>query len=596
MGVVAALAAGTLGVITQSPASAADSNVTVLHGIPGVTVDVYVDGALTLEDFEPKDVAGPLALPPDDYDIEVFSAGADPGGTPVIEQTVTVPDGEDVSLIANLNGAGTPVLSAFVDDAAATPQDSGRVVVRHTAAAPTVDIQSGDADIVPNLAYGTEDSIELPAGSYPVSVQVSPDGATALDLGTVPVAAGQRLTVWAIGSASGGTLDVLVQAEDVGAESAVRVLHGIPGVTVDVYVGGALTLEDFQPKNVAGPLGLAPGSYEIEVFGANADPAGTPVISQNVTVPSNEDVAVIANLNNAGTPVLSAFVEDQSPTAAGQGRVVVRHTANAPTVDIQAGGADLFANLVYGAEAAGEVPAGSYPVAVQVSPSGSIALDLGDVAVTAGQRRTVYAIGSAGGGTLDVIVDDATVGQSFTDVPADHPFITEVSWLVDEGISTGYPDGSFRPAVNVTRQAFAAFLYRWSGSPEGLDPTCASSPFTDVPVSSPFCGEIAWLADADVFHGFNDGTFQPTATVSRQAAVASLYRVEGSPNGVDPTCAAAAFTDVPANHPFCGEIDWAVDQGLVDGYPDGSFRPDAGLTRQAGAAFLYRYDGLVNDE
>ncbi|MGB3829110.1 MAG: DUF4397 domain-containing protein, partial [Ornithinimicrobium sp.] len=64
---------------TALPATAQDeSRVSVLHAVPGLTVDVYVNGEETLPDFEPGTLTDPLTLPAGDYDIEVYAAGADP--------------------------------------------------------------------------------------------------------------------------------------------------------------------------------------------------------------------------------------------------------------------------------------------------------------------------------------------------------------------------------------------------------------------------------------------------------------------------------------------------------------------------------------
>lgn len=177
----------------------------------------------------------------------------------------------------------------------------------------------------------------------------------------------------------------------------------------------------------------------------------------------------------------------------------------------------------------------------------------------------------------------------FTDVPLTHPFAEDIIWLVDNDLATGYPDGTFRPGAVVTRQALAAFFYRLYGSPGGPDPTCSAAPFIDVPIDHAFCGEIAWAVAEEITTGFPDGTFRPGATVTRQAFTAFMYRLAVAPGGPDPTCAVAPFIDVPTTHPFCGEIAWAAENEITTGFPDGTFRPAATVTRQATAAFLHRF-------
>jgi hypothetical protein len=119
----------------------------------------------------------------------------------------------------------------------------------------------------------------------------------------------------------------------------------------------------------------------------------------------------------------------------------------------------------------------------------------------------------------------AAPDPGFSDVPPSHPFYEEIAWLVDAGLSTGYPDGTYRPGAPISRQAMAAFLYRAAGAPGGADPTCADAPFPDVATSHPFCGEIGWLAGTGITTGYPDGTFRPTDTVTRQATVAFLQRL-----------------------------------------------------------------------
>ena len=171
---------------------------------------------------------------------------------------------------------------------------------------------------------------------------------------------------------------------------------------------------------------------------------------------------------------------------------------------------------------------------------------------------------------------------SFTDVPLDHAFFEQIEWLTKEGIATGYTDGTFRPAAPVSRQAAAAFLSRWLPTPELAD--CTVAPFTDVPATHTFCKQIAWMSDAALTAGYPDGTFRPAATVTRQAGAAFIARAVG---GELPVCTVAPFTDVPVDHAFCEEIQWMKAEGLSVGYPDGTFGATLPMTRQAMAAWIY---------
>jgi lysophospholipase L1-like esterase len=178
--------------------------------------------------------------------------------------------------------------------------------------------------------------------------------------------------------------------------------------------------------------------------------------------------------------------------------------------------------------------------------------------------------------------------QGFSDVSATHPFRSDICWLVGEEITTGYSDGTFRPAAPVTRQAMAAFLHRLVGSPLILEHETPT--FRDVGTSHPFYDEIEWAEDEGVIAGFPDGTFRPSASVSRQAMAAFMFRLV-DPDGWTPP-GSASFSDVGPGHPFFSEVEWLVAEDIANGYDDGTFRPSASVTRQSMAAFLHRVAAL----
>ncbi len=184
-------------------------------------------------------------------------------------------------------------------------------------------------------------------------------------------------------------------------------------------------------------------------------------------------------------------------------------------------------------------------------------------------------------------VDLSACLSGFRDVPFAQPFCDDIYWMVARGITSGYGDGGFHPGDQVTRQATAAFLYRYDGQP----PFSAPNPptFDDVGVTHPFRTPIEWLADSDISGGYADGGFHPAAQVTRQAFASFLYKYAGptfTPPGT-PT-----FDDVPTSHPFFAAIEWLASTGVTSGYADGGFHPTSLITRQAIAAFLHRYDDL----
>jgi hypothetical protein len=231
------------------------------------------------------------------------------------------------------------------------------------------------------------------------------------------------------------------------------------------------------------------------------------------------------------------------------------------------------------------VTSGALPAGLSLAAGGTIsgtptAVGLGSVTITVTDSSGNPGTASR---TFPLVV-------TFTDVPTSNSFFDDIAWLANSGVTSGYPDGSFQPQAAVSRQAMAAFLYRYQ-NPGTPAPACQAAPFPDVPAASTFCPQIAWLAGQGITGGGADGMFHPTAAVTRQSMAAFLYRF-AHPGADQPTCTEAPFPDVPVTNPFCGEIDWLANSGITGGYTDGTYRPTTVISRQSMAAFLHRLDQL----
>jgi len=179
------------------------------------------------------------------------------------------------------------------------------------------------------------------------------------------------------------------------ANSTVYVVHGIPGQAVDVWVNGTKTLENFEPTKVAGPLDLPEGAYDI-VLTKPGDPITTPILKvDDAAVPGGQNLSLVAHLNAGGQPTLTAFVNDTSPVAAGQARLIVRHTAAAPAVDVRANGAVAFPGLTNPNEAKADLAAGPVSADVVLAGTSTVVLGPADLNLAEGTATIVYAIGSA---------------------------------------------------------------------------------------------------------------------------------------------------------------------------------------------------------
>ena len=132
-----------------------------------------------------------------------------------------------------------------------------------------------------------------------------------------------------------------------------------PDLPVDVYVNGALTLDDFQPETVAGPLDLPAGSYEVAITAADAADASSPLLTAKADLAGGNSYSLVAHLDADGNPTITPYANDISTISAGQTRLVVRHDAAAPAVDVRAGGTVVLAGVTNPAEGVLNIPAGT---------------------------------------------------------------------------------------------------------------------------------------------------------------------------------------------------------------------------------------------
>ncbi len=217
----AALAVAPLAV--GVPAQAADdATVTVVHGIPGATVDVYANGKPLLTDFKPGTVTDPVSLPAGDYDLKVTAANAGAGGAAVVEaKGVTVPAGANISVVAHLTTGGDPVLTPFVNDVSTVSAGQARLTVRHTAAAPAVDVRANGDVAFKALTNPNEAKADLPAGTISADVVLAGTDTVAIGPADLTLAEGSSTIVYAYGSAADDTLVLAVQT--------ISGLHSAPG-------------------------------------------------------------------------------------------------------------------------------------------------------------------------------------------------------------------------------------------------------------------------------------------------------------------------------------------------------------------------------
>ena len=113
---------------------------------------------------------------------------------------------------------------------------------------------------------------------------------------------------------------------------------------------------------------------------------------------------------------------------------------------------------------------------------------------------------------------------------------------------------------------------------------CPSAPFTDVDTAKWYHLSVDYVLTHKMMNGVSSHAFAPNANLTRGMLVQILYNLEGKPKGT-----AANFSDVQADAWYAEAVGWAATNKVVTGYADGTFRPNAAVTREQAAAILYRY-------
>ena len=198
--------------------------------------------------------------------------------------------------------------------------------------------------------------------------------------------------------------------------------------------------------------------------------------------------------------------------------------------------------------------------------------------------------------------------KTLTDVNGKTDHKEDIDWLVEKGITKGFPDGTYRPYSEITRCDMAAFLRRFAAA-SGKTDAATWTPseedwnrFSDVSKETDHAEDILWLAHTKITFGFKDGSFKPYANITRCDMAAFLNRIynkiqydadiQENINNVLVNPASdmpiTNFTDVDPTTDHYFDIQCIAAMNITTGYPDGSFRPYDSVVRCDMAAFLHR--------
>lgn len=149
----------------------------------------------------------------------------------------------------------------------------------------------------------------------------------------------------------------------------------------------------------------------------------------------------------------------------------------------------------------------------------------------------------------------------------------------------GYPDGTVKPAGNITRAETAAILFRLMDDASRKTYYSTKSGFRDVATGSWYNTYVATLNNAGVITDSANGYFRPNEAITRAELAAMLAKFS------ETTGAANYFNDVSAKYWAANAIAICAKLGWITGYPDGTFRPDKNVTRAELMAMINRATG-----
>jgi predicted acyl esterase len=183
---------------------------------------------------------------------------------------------------------------------------------------------------------------------------------------------------------------------------------------------------------------------------------------------------------------------------------------------------------------------------------------------------------------------DGPVSSPSLEVPGPHHFSDvshngwnsdAVDWLDGYDIASGYADGTFRPGTAVSRQQMVRWLWTTMGQPA----TDHDHAYTDVAEGSWADAALDWADEQEIVFGFDDGTFRPRDPITRAQLSAWLWKLAGQPAATE----TSSFSDVRPSAWYKDGLDWLVEQDIVQGFSNGTFRPATSATRGQMANWLY---------
>lgn len=169
----------------------------------------------------------------------------------------------------------------------------------------------------------------------------------------------------------------------------------------------------------------------------------------------------------------------------------------------------------------------------------------------------------------------------FSDVPPTHWAYNIISDLTGIGVIKGYNDGTFKPEKAITRAEFLKVALETfkdiNITTFGESVSAKEESFSDVSSGDWFYEYVSFAAYKGVVNGYSDGTFKPNKEVTRAEALKIAYLATGLDMPLDNPV--SNFSDVPVSEWYSYYVTVGVSMGVVNGYSDGTFKPNKSISR-----------------
>jgi surface protein len=169
-------------------------------------------------------------------------------------------------------------------------------------------------------------------------------------------------------------------------------------------------------------------------------------------------------------------------------------------------------------------------------------------------------------------------------------YYESVYWAVRNGVTSGMGEGTFRPTAQLSRAQTVAFLYNLAGKPDVSGLDVKD--FSDVPQNAWYSKAVRWAVANKITSGYGTGTFRPDATCTRAMIVTFLANYAKAFEFYKEPSASSNFKDVASDDWYKKSVDWAVENGITSGYGQGTFQPNKICTRAMMVVFLKKTDAL----